>query len=70
MSEKECLYECIKHANGWVVRTLRMENNSVLPSELITGDDDKRIGEKLLSAIVGTSVEIRKTDGGFICERK
>ena len=61
---------CLNRANGWVVRTLKREDNSVFPKELITGEDDKRIGEKLLSAIVGTTVEIRKTEGGYICERK
>jgi len=67
---EELFRHCLKTADGWVVRTLKREYNSVIPSCLITGSDDVRIGEKLLSVIVGFPVQIRKTEGGYICERK
>ena len=68
MSEAE-LVDMLQRSNGWVVRNLKRYGNSVLPKELIAGPDDVRIGEKLLSVIIGDSVKIRKTDGGWICER-
>ena len=68
MSEREALEYAITHADGWVVENLRTEYNSVFPSSLITCRDDMRIGEKLLTAIMGVPVRIKKTEGGYICE--
>lgn len=61
--------ECMKRANGWVIKNLNRYGNSVLPSELITGESDIRIGEKLLSVITNEHVTIRNTDDGYICYR-
>jgi len=58
---------CLKHADGWVVRNLRRYGNSVMPTALISDDEDRRLGEKLLSAIIDRPVSIEKTDGGYIC---
>ena len=58
----------IRHADGWVVRNLRDKHNSVYPANLITCEADVRIGQKLLTCIVGTPVKIRETEFGYICE--
>jgi len=67
---KRVLRECIERANGWVVRRLMTDYNSVYPSELITDEYDRAIGEKLLTTICKSPVSISRTDGGWICERK
>ena len=60
----------IEHADGWVIHNLRHTGNSVYPSELIDCDADVRAGEKLLSCILQCSVEIHRTQWGWIAERK
>ena len=60
---------CVDNANGWVVENLRLEGNSVFPSGLITEEEDIRIGEKLMSAIMHCRIRIRKTQWGYVCEK-
>lgn len=70
MSKADLLAECIRRADGWVVRQLRMENKTVYPAELVADEDDRRLGEKLLSVILRYPVTIRKTNYGYICEKE
>lgn len=68
MQNSEALREAIARADGWVVQNLRNYNNSAIPDYLIETDDDVRIGELLLTCIIGKRVRIRRTSGGWICE--
>ena len=65
---REKLKYAIEHADGWVVRNLRKNRNSVFPSGLIACEADVRVGQKLLTLICGRKVRIRKTEGGYIAE--
>ena len=68
MHSETALRYAIEHANGWVIRNLKETYCSMLPDSLITCQDDIRIGEKLLSCIMGHPVIIRSTSIGYICE--
>lgn len=62
------LKQHLEKADGWVIRNLRREGNSVFPSTLIEIEADKRVGEKMLTCIIGRPVKIRQTEWGYICE--
>lgn len=70
MTDYEIFAECVRHANGWVVQTLAREYETVYPAELVSDEHDRQLGETLLSVIIGSPIYIRKTSGGYICERK
>jgi hypothetical protein len=70
IDRREALRECIENANGWIVRRLMTDYNSVYPSELVKCEEDRVIGEKLLTVICKSPVVISKTENGYICERK
>lgn len=68
MGGRDALKYAIEHADGWVVRNLRMQYNSVFPSELIECERDRVLGEKLLTRIMNRPITIKKTEFGYICE--
>lgn len=49
---------------------LRRETETVYPSELIECDEDRQLGETLLSAILGTPVRIIRTENGWLCRKE
>ena len=61
---------CIAKADGWIVQNLRNETETVYPTELVADEHDRQLGEKLLSVILKTSVQIRRTEFGYVCERR
>lgn len=58
----------VENANGWIIKNLKKWGNSVFPAKMIRNDEDKEACERLLSEIMQTTVEIYKTEGGYICE--
>jgi hypothetical protein len=70
MTDYELFAECVRRANGWVVQTLAREYEAVYPTELVSDEHDRQLGEKLLSVILHSQISIRRTDGGYVCERR
>lgn len=70
MTDYEIFAECVRRANGWVVQTLAREYEAVYPTELVSDEHDRQLGEKLLSVIAKAPVQIRKTAWGYVCERR
>ena len=68
MSTIDKLAWCLENADGWVVRNLRREYNSVFPSELIHCEEDLLRWELVLSIIMKEHVTIRQSGDGYICE--